>query len=54
MNGAPYTAYFNMDMNNLDIEVGLPILDEVNPGDDIEFGKIPAGKYDFYSPHRPL
>lgn len=45
MNGAPYTAYFNMDMNNLDIEVGLPILNEANSVGDIEFDKIPAGKY---------
>jgi len=43
-NGAPYTAYFNMDMNDLDIEIGIPVSSEFTLGDDVLLGKLPQGK----------
>jgi effector-binding domain-containing protein len=43
--GAPYTAYYNMDMQDLDIEIGFPV-NEIVPGDGaIQAGEMPAGKY---------
>lgn len=41
--GPPYVGYFNMDMQNLDIEIGFPI-DKPMPGEEeIQPGEIPAG-----------
>lgn len=41
--GAPYVAYFNMDMQNMDVEIGFPV-DKVLPGmDDISPGELPMG-----------
>lgn len=45
MSGAPFTAYYNMDMNNLDIEVGVPIGSEVKGEGTIKCNYIPSGKY---------
>ena len=42
--GAPFVAYHNMDMQNLDIEVGFPTPGELLGKDTIQAGKIPAGK----------
>lgn len=52
--GMPYCAYFNMDMQNLEVEMGFPV-DQipaslgVQAGDvpvgDVQAGEIPAGKY---------
>lgn len=43
--GAPFAAYYNMDMQNLDVEIGFPV-SKVLPGRDrIKPGEIPAGKY---------
>lgn len=42
---APYTAYFNMDMQDLDVEMGFPVA-KVLPGHgEVQAGEIPAGKY---------
>lgn len=42
--GAPYAGYFNMDMQDLDIEIGFPV-GQVIPGrDKIQASEIPAGK----------
>lgn len=42
--GAPYTAYFNMDMQNLDVELGFPV-DQVYPGfGDIQPIRMATGK----------
>ncbi len=42
--GAPYVAYFNMDMQALDIEIGFPV-GRVLPGRDVILaGEIPGGK----------
>lgn len=41
---APFACYYNMDMDNLDVEIGFPV-SEVLPGrGDIKPGEIPAGK----------
>ena len=43
--GVPFTAYFNLDMQNLDIEIGFP-MDQVVPGQGaIQPSKMPAGMY---------
>lgn len=43
--GAPFVAYHNMDMDDLDIEAGFPI-DRALPGrDDLVGGEIAAGDY---------
>ena len=40
----PYVAYHNMDMQDLDVEMGFPVA-EALPGDgEIVSGRIPAGK----------
>ena len=41
---APYTAYFNMDMENLDVEMGFPVSKAYPEKGDIKPGVIPAGK----------
>lgn len=42
--GAPFVGYYNMDMHNLDIEVGFP-LNETRPGKGrIQSGVLPAGR----------
>lgn len=45
MSGAPFAVYYNMDMDNLDIEAGIPIASEASGQDDIVFSNIPDGKY---------
>jgi effector-binding domain-containing protein len=41
---APYTAYFNMDMEDLDVEMGFPVSQPYPENGDIKPGVIPAGK----------
>lgn len=43
--GAPYIGYFNMDMNDLDIEIGFPVAKDLPEKDNIKMSEIPAGKY---------
>ena len=43
--GAPYTGYFNMDMQDLDIEIGFPVNEKVPGNGAIQAGEMPAGKY---------
>jgi len=43
--GAPYTAYFNMDMQNLEVEIGFPVATKLPEKDDIKPSEVPAGKY---------
>jgi effector-binding domain-containing protein len=40
-----FVAYYNMDMNDLDIEIGFPISKKLAGKDDMSSGEIPAGKY---------
>ncbi len=43
LDGDPYIGYFNMDMQNLDVEIGIPV-DKVLPGmEDISPGELPMG-----------
>ncbi len=44
MAGAPYAAYFNMDMQNLDVEAGVPVTKKLPGKGDIQPGQISAGK----------
>lgn len=46
--GAPYTAYFNMDMQNLEVEIGFPVATKLPEKGDIKPREIPAGKYASY------
>jgi effector-binding domain-containing protein len=43
--GAPFVAYYNMDMENLDIEIGFPIARTLPSKGDIQAGAMPGGKY---------
>lgn len=42
--GPPYVAYYNMDMQDLDIEAGFPVNEPLNGKDEIQPGMIPAGQ----------
>lgn len=43
--GAPFAAYYNTDMENLDVELGFPVTKEVPGKDDIKASRIPGGKF---------
>jgi len=43
----PYVAYHNMDMQNLDIEIGFPTAIALPCRDEIQAGFLPAGKVVF-------
>jgi len=43
--GAPFAAYYNMDMEDLDVEAGFPVPKMLTGKNDITPGEIPAGKY---------
>lgn len=40
----PFAAYYNMDMENLDVEMGFPVLKTLPSKDEMCAGQIPAGK----------
>lgn len=42
--GPPYAAYYNMDMQNLDVEAGFPMSGRLSGRDDIKVSEIPSGK----------
>ncbi len=42
--GVPFTAYYNMDMNDLDVEMGFPVANKIQEKDEIYSGEISAGK----------
>lgn len=42
--GEPFAAYYNMDMQNLDLEIGFPVAGKITGKDNIQPGEIPAGK----------
>ncbi len=44
MAGAPYAAFYNMDMQDLDIEIGMQVSRELPGRDTIQAGHIPGGK----------
>jgi effector-binding domain-containing protein len=41
---APYVAYFNMDMADLDVEIGFPVVKKLPGKGEIKPGMIPGGK----------
>ena len=42
--GPPFAAYYNMDMQDLDVEIGFPVAKKLPGRGDIQAGEIPAGK----------
>lgn len=40
---APFTAYYNMDMEDLDVEMGFPVSQPITGKGDINISSIPAG-----------
>lgn len=55
--GAPYVAYFNMEMDDLDIEAGYPVSKTITGNGMIKPGEIPAGRYgttSFVGPYQEM
>jgi len=42
---APYTAYYNLDMEHLDVEMGFPVSRQLAGKGEIKAAELPAGKY---------
>ncbi len=42
--GAPFVAYYNMDMQDLDIAIGFPVVRPLPDVGEVHGGEIPAGK----------
>ena len=42
--GAPFVAYFNMDMQDLDMEIGFPVMQPLPGKGEIQPSEIPGGK----------
>lgn len=42
--GAPFVGYFNMDMDDLDIEVGFPVSKDLPVREDMNMSLIPSGR----------
>ncbi|MDR2866500.1 MAG: GyrI-like domain-containing protein [Methanomassiliicoccaceae archaeon] len=40
----PFITYYNMDMNDLDVEVGVPVSKTLPPRGEMAAGRIPEGK----------
>ena len=45
--GAPFVAYYNMDMSDLDIEIGFPVSESLEGSGDIASNIIAGGKKAF-------
>jgi effector-binding domain-containing protein len=43
--GPPYTAYYNLDMLDLDVEMGFPVAMKLPEKGDIKPGEVPGGSY---------
>ncbi len=43
--GEPFSAYYNMDMQNLDVEIGFPVTKLLPGRGEMQGGALPAGKY---------
>jgi effector-binding domain-containing protein len=41
--GAPFAAYYNMDMQDLDVEIGFPVTRPLRGKGEIHPGEIPGG-----------
>jgi effector-binding domain-containing protein len=42
--GPPFVAYYNMDMQDLDIEVGFPVAKKLQAKGEVKPGEMPEGK----------
>ena len=42
---APFVAYYNMDMQDLDVEIGYPVGKAIQGKDEIKQSEIPYGRY---------
>ncbi|AEG58364.1 GyrI-like domain-containing protein [Desulforamulus ruminis] len=42
--GPPFAAYYNMDMQDLDLEIGFPVAKALTGRNEIQPSEIPAGK----------
>jgi effector-binding domain-containing protein len=42
---APFVAYYNMDMEHLDIEIGFPVKNQLPTRNYIESSELPSGTY---------
>ncbi|MFC1935810.1 GyrI-like domain-containing protein [Chloroflexota bacterium] len=42
--GPPFAVYYNMDMQNLDVEAGFPVSKRIPGKDDIQASETPGGK----------
>ena len=43
--GEPFAAYYNLDMQNLDVEIGFPVSRPLPDRGEIQSGALPAGKF---------
>jgi effector-binding domain-containing protein len=43
--GAPFVVYYNMDMQNLDVEIGFPVSRSLSEQGNIQAGQIFGGKF---------
>jgi effector-binding domain-containing protein len=41
---APFAAYYNIDMENLDVEAGFPVSNKLSGRGEIKLSEIPPGK----------
>ncbi len=44
LSGEPYVAYFNLDMENLDVEMGFPVATTGDGKGEVKPGVIPGGR----------
>ncbi len=44
LSDVPYVAYHNLDMQDLDVEIGFPVPRALSGKDDVNPGAIPGGK----------
>ena len=42
--GPPFAVYHNMDMSNLDVEIGFPVSQSFEGDGSVQCGRIPGGK----------
>ena len=42
--GPPFVAYHNMDMQDLDLEIGFPFLKSLGGEGEVQAGELPGGK----------
>jgi len=43
--GMPFVIYYNLDMQDLDVEIGFPVSKKIDDKDNIKSSKIKAGKF---------